>query len=79
MKASVVDLRYKMNEVLKALDRRERITITHHGKVKGIIDPVRSEAIMKVEEHPFFNMITDNIETVAEQMDKLRGPRYDDI
>lgn len=27
MKASVVDLRYKMNEVLKALDRRKKVII----------------------------------------------------
>ncbi len=79
MKASIVDLRYKMNEVLKALDRRERVTITHHGKVKGVIDPVRSGAIMKVEEHPFFNMMADDAITVSEQMDKLRKPRYDDV
>ncbi len=79
MKASVVDLRYKMNEVLKALDRRERVTITHHGKVKGIIEPVRTGIMMKVEEHPFFNMAADDIATVAEQMDNLRGSRYDDI
>lgn len=79
MKASVVDLRYKMNEVLKALDRREQVTITHHGKVKGIIEPVCSGTMMKVEEHSFFNMAADDIETVAEQMDKLRGSRYDDI
>ena len=79
MKASVVDLRYKMNEVLKALDRRERVTITHHGKVKGIIEPVRTGMGMKVEEHPFFNMTADDIEPVAELMDNLRGSRYDDI
>ena len=79
MKASVVDLRYKMNEVLKALDRREQVTITHHGKVKGIIEPVCSGTMMKVEEHSFFNMAADDIETVAEQMDKLRGSSYDDI
>ena len=79
MKASVVDLIYKMNKVLKALDRRERVTITHYGKVKGIIDPVRSGATMKVEEHPFFNMMADDAVTVSEKMDKLRGSRYDDI
>ncbi len=79
MKASVVDLRYKMNEVIKALDRRERVTITHHGKVKGIIEPVYTETIMKVEDHAFFNMNVDDEETVAEQMNKLRGSRYDDI
>ena len=79
MKASVVDLRYKMNEVLKALDRRERVTITHHGKVKGIIEPVRSALRKKVEDHPFFNMTADDSEPVAELMDKLRVSRYDDI
>ncbi len=39
MKASVDDLRYKMNEVLKALDRREKVTLIYHGKVKGTIVP----------------------------------------
>ena len=27
MKATVVDLRYKMNDVLKALDRNEKVTV----------------------------------------------------
>lgn len=79
MKASVVDLRYKMNEVLKALDRRERITITHHGKVKGIIEPVYTGTMMKVEDHPFFNMTAGEEEAVTELMDKLKGSRCDDI
>ncbi len=48
MRASVVDLRYKMNEVLKALDRREKVTLIGQGKVKGTTTPVA--------DHPFFNM-----------------------
>ena len=79
MKASIVDLRYKMNEVIKALDRRERVTITHHGKVKGIIEPVYTGTVMKVEDHAFFNMNVDDEETVAEQINKLRGSRHDAI
>jgi hypothetical protein len=79
MKASVVDLRYRMNEIIKALDRRERVTITHHGKVKGIIEPALAKKTMKVEEHPFFNSSADESKTVSEQMDELRGPRYYDI
>jgi hypothetical protein len=35
MKATVVDLRYKMNGVLKAFDRNEAVTILYRGKVKG--------------------------------------------
>ncbi len=36
MKASTVDLRYKMKEILRALralERRETVTILYHGKV----------------------------------------------
>ena len=35
MEASVVDLRYKMNDVLKALDRKEEVTNFTEGKSKG--------------------------------------------
>ena len=35
MKASIVDLRYKMNTILKALDRNEAVTILYHGKEKA--------------------------------------------
>ena len=43
MEASVVDLRYKMKDVLEALERKETVTILYHGKIKGKIVPV-SEA-----------------------------------
>ena len=39
MKASVVDLRYKMNDILKALDRNETVSVLYHGKMKGVIIP----------------------------------------
>ena len=39
MQATIVDLRYKMKEVLKALDRKEPVTIVYHGKEKGVILP----------------------------------------
>ncbi len=57
MKASIIDLRYKMNAVLKALDRNEDVTILYHGKVKGIITSQIQAASGKVTEHAFFNMI----------------------
>ena len=43
MKASVVDLRYKMKDVLKALDRNERVTVLYRGKVKGVLIPSRKK------------------------------------
>ena len=79
MKASVVDLRYKMNEVLKALDRREKVTLLYHGKVKGTIVPAGSDQKRSVAEHPFFNMAGQESRTVLQQMDALRGSRFNDI
>jgi hypothetical protein len=48
MKASIVDLRYKTTDILKALDRNESGTVLYHGKVKGIIKPAREKSIFKV-------------------------------
>lgn len=79
MKASVVDLRYKMNEVLKALDRREQVTLIWYGKVKGTIIPAKSDQWTSVVEHPFFNMAGAEPPTVQDQMNALRGPRFNDI
>ena len=79
MKASVVDLRYKMNDILKALDRNEKITILYHGKIKGIISPILNKKNNKVSEHNFFGMYDKNKKTVEQEMDDLRKSRYNDI
>ena len=79
MKATVLDLRYKMKEVLKALDKREKVTILYHGKVKGTIIPPTADRIIKVEDHPFFGMAEEEKKPVNEQMDELRGSRFNDI
>ena len=79
MKASVVDLRYKMKDVLTALDRREKVTILYHGKVKGTIIPAGAAKNMKVEEHPFFNTAREGKSSVAKRMEELRGSRFHDL
>ncbi len=75
MKASVVDLRYRMNEILKAIDRNEEVTILYHGKVKGVIKPRNSRSRSRISDHPFFNMYQSK-ETVHEVMADMRGDRY---
>lgn len=77
MKASIVDLRYKTNDILKALDRNESVTVLYHGKVKGVIKPVRKESVLKVRDHPFFGMIEKPEKTVLEELNNLRKPRHD--
>ncbi len=79
MKATIVDLRYKMNEVLKALDRREKVTILYHGKVKGTIMPTGVKKSMNVQDHLFFKMAEKDKKSVTQQMEKLRGSRFNDI
>ena len=80
MKASVVDLRYKMNDVLKALDRNETVTVLYRGKVKGILIPSRQKKNMKISEHPFFGMSSQDTEkSVLDEVNTLRQDRYDDI
>lgn len=78
MEASIVDLRYKTSEILKALDRNESVSIFYHGKLKGVIKPVKDHAEIKVSEHPFFSMNNDDSkESVLEELENLRKSRYD--
>ncbi|MBC2704570.1 hypothetical protein [Desulfobacula sp.] len=81
MKATVVDLRYKMNDVLKALDRNEQVTVLYRGKIKGILMPAKKQITnLKISEHPFFGMIASGTSrSVLDELDTLRGSRYDDI
>ena len=76
MKASVVDLRYRMAEVLKALDKRELVQILSHGKLKGVIHPPDQPQAVRADKHPFFGMCKDDTEPVDRVMDRLRGGRY---
>ena len=76
MKASVVDLRYKMRDVLEALDKREKVTLLYHGKVKGVIIPVNATENMPVAAHPFFGMTKKSKKSVEKTMDDLRGARF---
>ncbi len=76
MKASVVDLRYRMAEVLNALDKRELVQILSHGKLKGVIHPPDQPQAVRAAEHAFFGMCKDHTEPVDRVMDRLRGGRY---
>jgi hypothetical protein len=78
MQATIVDLRYRMNEVLKALDRNEDVDILYRGKVKGVLMAHAMRSDKKVSEHPFFNMRSSE-QSVAAEVETLRGGRYRDL
>jgi hypothetical protein len=77
MKASIVDLRYKTKDILKALEKNESVTILYHGKIKGIIHPAKEKSTARIIDHPFFAMNEEHEDTVLEELEKLRKPRYD--
>ncbi len=78
MKISVTDLRRHMNKVWQALERNEEVYIVSRGKLIGVIKPVNTEPQIKVQDHPFFNMLTSP-ETVEQRMDRLRSGRCRDL
>lgn len=77
MKASVVDLRYRMAEVLAALDRREKVTVTSHGKVRGTLIPASDSCLIRAAQHPFFGMSRNDDRAVDDIMADLRAGRAD--
>ena len=80
MKATIVDLRYKMNDVLKALERNETVTVLYRGKVKGVLMPSRGKKDIHMVDHPFFGMSSnDSDKTVLDALNDLRKDRYNDI
>ena len=76
MKASVVDLRYKMSNIIKALERNEIVTILYHGKEKGVITPAKNTIKKTLSDHPFFGMKAAEEESVEDTMNRIRGVRY---
>lgn len=79
MEASVLDLRKKMREVMSAIDRRERVTLTHRGRRRAVIVPLPEERAAKVavKDLPAFGMWTkrEDMADPAAYVENLRKPR----
>lgn len=58
MKATVLDLRRRMRDVLRALDRNEPVTLFYRGREKAVIQPSRRgrRGRPSVTEHPAFGL-----------------------
>ena len=79
MEASVLDLRKKMREVMSAIDRRERVTLTHRGRRRAIIVPIgeAKPGKVKVTDLPAFGMWADRADQSdpAAYVNGIRKPR----
>jgi antitoxin (DNA-binding transcriptional repressor) of toxin-antitoxin stability system len=78
MEATVVDLRYHMKDVLKALERNESVSVLYRGKVKGVIRPAARTSASRLRDHAFFGSRASE-ESVEKVMERLRGGRYRDL
>lgn len=83
MNATIVDLRYHMKDVLRAIDRGETVTVLYRGREKARLTPVAAssgvsgQSAPKAEDQPFFGMWKDR-EDMADPLAwvrKLRQPR----
>lgn len=79
MDLTVVDLRYKTKEILKAVERGETVNLLYHGKIKAMIVPFHPKnKKFKIEDHPFFGMCKEDKTPISKVMKRLRGSRYND-
>lgn len=56
MRASILDLRRNMREILKTLDRNESVTLTYHGNEKATIVPKKKAGRLDMRKHPAFGI-----------------------
>lgn len=61
MKATFLDLRRRMREILRALERSESVTILYRGEAKAILHPIheRDEHGTRAADHPAFGIWAD--------------------
>lgn len=80
MKATIVDLRYKMKDVLRAIDRGETVTVLYRGKEKAKLMPIApapGSGAPKTKDQPLFGLWKDreDISDPASYLRRLRFPR----
>jgi len=77
MKASVMDLRYRTKEILRALDAKEEIILTHRGNEKGKITPIGGKNLDSgsLARHEAIGMWSDAAEPVPDMIARIRKPR----
>lgn len=84
MQASFVDLRKKSAEIIRALRRKERVTVLYRGKPAAIMEPIDSRThdnMLAASQHGAFGIWADRAQdsSVEEQVRGLRRRRFDDL
>ena len=78
MNATIVDLRYKMKNVLRAIDRGETVTVLYRGKERAKLTPVApapGSGAPKTKDQPLFGLWKDR-EDISDPASYLRSVRF---
>ena len=80
MNATIVDLRYNMKSVLRAIDRGETVTVLYRGKERAKLTPIAPPSFSgapKTKDQPLFGLWKDreDIGDPASYLRRLRLPR----
>jgi len=80
MNATIVDLRYNMKHVLRAIDRGETVTVLYRGKERAKLTPIApppSGRVPKTKDQPLFGLWKDreDMSDPASYVRSLRLPR----
>jgi len=78
MKVSFLNVQRKMKLILSAMDKNEKVILTHSGKEKGIIYPVnlKPEGEYNILQDPVFGMWAKHKKSVCRTVKDLRKPRH---
>ena len=81
MKASILDLRRRMREILKALDKNEQITLTYRGRERAKIIPFGLSQKADFHKHRAFGLWKDRKDLAddAKVLRKMRKGRFDAV
>lgn len=75
MKANILDLRLRMGDVMRAIERGEPVTILYRGKDKAVLMPVsQTKPPISVKEHAAFGMWKDR-EDLSDPTEVVRAMR----
>src|SRR5579863_7254833 len=80
MNATIVDLRYNMKQVLRAIDRGETVTVLYRGKERARLTPIApapGSVTAKTKDQPLFGLWKDreDIGDPGSYLRHLRRPR----
>ena len=80
MNATIVDLRYNMKHVLRAIDRGETVTVLYRGKERARLTPIApasGSGAPKTKDQPLFGLWKDreDMSDPASYLRRLRLPR----